>query len=224
MMAITCNEYSKVYWANYVSLEKEFLTTLQYVTLDVENYNTFSEAYIKLMLEIGSEIDVVLKLYCKILSSDFSKDRITDYCKCIKSEKPDFCEQKVKLINKELILNPWKNWALPTPCSPYWWTAYNKIKHERTDYGTINEISKEYYKFAHLENVLLAMAGLYHCSLSIYYELSSNEERDILIPLPGSRLFQMIGGVWDGMIFYQDYAFYIKNNRLIMAQGEGIYY
>lgn len=223
-MIITCSEYSKVYWANYVALEKEFLTTLQYVTLDLENYNTFSATYIKLMLEVGSEIDVVLKLYCKILRNGFSKDKITDYCECINSERPDFSNQNVKLINKELTLNPWENWALSNPCRPYWWIAYNKIKHERTDYGTINGVSKEYYKFANLENVLLAMAGLYHCSLAIYYELSSAEGRDILLPLPGSRLFRMSGGVWDGMIFYQDYAFYIKHNRLIMAQGEGIYY
>lgn len=223
-MSFTCDEYSKAYWANYVSLEKEFLTTLNYVTLDFENFDTFSGAYIKLMLEIGSEVDVVLKFYCKMLQDSFSGDKISDYRRLINSEKSDFYEQKVKLINKSFTIRPWINWGFSNPCNPYWWTAYNKIKHERTNYGTINSVSKEYYKFANLRNVLYAMAGLYHCSLSIYYELSLKEGRDVLIPLPGSRLFRMSGGVWDGMIFYQDYAFYIKNNRLIMGYGNGIYY
>ena len=58
---------------------KEFVSTLHYLSLDRENEEAFSQAYIKLLLELGSEIDVVFKQYCKNIDPSFRGEKITDY-------------------------------------------------------------------------------------------------------------------------------------------------
>lgn len=55
------DDFINNYWSQYRLLEKEYLNTLQFITLDEDNDNAFSQAYIKLILELGSEIDVVFK-------------------------------------------------------------------------------------------------------------------------------------------------------------------
>jgi len=35
------HKFLQLYWKNYISIEKEFVQTLNYVALDEENYNVF---------------------------------------------------------------------------------------------------------------------------------------------------------------------------------------
>lgn len=56
-----CKEFINTYWSQYILLEKEFVSTLHYLSLDRENEEAFSQAYLKLLLELGSEIDVAFK-------------------------------------------------------------------------------------------------------------------------------------------------------------------
>lgn len=60
-----------LYWNQYISIEKEFAETVNYVALAEDNYRTYSDAYIKIMLQLGSEVDIALKLYCQILDKQF---------------------------------------------------------------------------------------------------------------------------------------------------------
>lgn len=220
---MTSSEFCEQYWAHYISLEKEFANTLHYVSLSTENYSTFSEAYVKLMLEIGSEIDVLLKIYCKMLQNNFTGESIGNYQTCIRTNKNDFIVQEVDVCNTDIILKPWENWGETERKNPYWWIAYNKIKHERTDIGTINSITKAYYKFANLENTLSALAGLYQVLIYAYYLLANSENKRRLTPLPGSRIFTMVGDIWDSINFYGDFAFFVEEGELIY-ETSSIYY
>lgn len=76
------NEFN-IYWKQYIEIEKELNDILKYVTLSEENYNTFSDKFVKILLEIGSEIDVVIKEYCKEIDSSFSGANIDKYRECI---------------------------------------------------------------------------------------------------------------------------------------------
>lgn len=221
---MTSDKYSEIYWAQYVSLEKEFLETMRYVSLSIDNYKTFSQAYAKLMLEIGSEVDILLKLYCKMLQPDFNKDTIKDYQKCINENKQEFGAQVVKVKNTGVNLKPWESWMDSEPVSPRWWTVYNKVKHERTNKGTIGDQTKEYYKFANLENTLSALSALYQVFIYTYYQLASDEKKRILTPLPASRLFELSGGDWDNVNFYGDMAFFINEDGHLCYQTGNIYY
>ena len=84
---LNCDQFTDIYWAHYISLEKEFASTLRFVSIDPSNDNTFSEAYSKLLLEIGSEVDVVLKEYSKMLQATFIGDKIDQYRSLIQSDR-----------------------------------------------------------------------------------------------------------------------------------------
>lgn len=62
---MTKNEFIKVYWRQYLLLEKEFLNTSDYVSIDQENYSTFSNQYLKLLLAVCSEMDSIAEVLCK---------------------------------------------------------------------------------------------------------------------------------------------------------------
>ena len=99
--------------------------------------------------------------------------------------------------------------------TPWWWTAYNKVKHNRTSLVEIDGKKQEGYKFANQKYTMLALAGLYQIMVYLYQKLATDEGKKIVTPMPGSRLFKLIGGVWDSISFYGDSAFYINDGDLI---------
>ena len=226
---LTCDKFTDIYWAHYISLEREFVSTLHFVPIDPINSNTFSEAYSKLILGIGSEVDVVLKEYCKMLQPAFSGETIDHYRVLISTTKPDFCTQDVLILKNGRKVKPWLSWngsvveAGHVINNPHWWKIYNKVKHERTEIGTIALETKEYYKFATQDYTLLALAGLYQVLIYIYYELATAEGKQAVTPLPGSRIFELTGHIWNANQFYRDIAVYVENGELVMESGN-IYY
>lgn len=222
---LNCDQFIDVYWAHYISLEKEFASTMRFVAIDPDNENTFSEAYSKLLLGIGSEVDVVLKEYCKMLQATFTGNKIDQYKTLIHSIKPNFCTQDVLVLKTEDKIQPWLAWsgtvveAGNVINNPYWWKVYNKVKHERTEIGTIALETKEYYKFANQKYTMLALAGLYQVVIYMYYELATAEGKKVVTPLPGSRVFELTGGTWDTTQFNRDVAFYVDNGVLTMESS-----
>ena len=203
------DEFTKLFWSQYISLEKEFNETLHYVALDVNNETVYSQAYAKLMLEIGSEVDVVFKEYCRTIDPEFksSYKTIGRYKESITNNRPDFITQEVLIINYDRNLEPWAEWDLID--APWWWTAYNKVKHSRINVVEIEGVKQEGFKFATQKYTLLALAGLYQIMIFFFNKLSTDEGQSIKTPMPGSRLFMLSGGVWDDMVFYGDNALWI---------------
>jgi len=86
-------------------------------------------------------------------------------------------------------LQPWINWG--DNKNPNWWTDYNKIKHHRHDY----------YKRAHLKNLLNSMAGLfvllmfYHMHVAVHRKLSP---KPTLFNMPG--LFFRAPDIWGDIL------------------------
>ena len=220
-------EFLKIYWSQYISLEKEFLVTLQYLALDVKNEDAYSQAYAKLMLEIGSEVDVVFKEYCKTIDTNFknSYKTIDRYKESIKTCNPMFIQQEILVRNDYPTIKPWIEWnVLDKSVSPYWWTAYNKVKHNRTSVVQIDGIVQEGFKFANQKYALLALAGLYQIMVYFYQKIASIEKRRIVTPIPGSRIFKLIGGMWDSIDFYGDSALYIDENGNLIWETSMIHY
>ena len=58
-------EIIKIYWQQYLLLEKRMIELSDYVALDRKNYATFSNQFISMYLIICSEIDSVADEYCK---------------------------------------------------------------------------------------------------------------------------------------------------------------
>lgn len=145
------------YFEYYLELEKEFFSTESYVAIEKANYKTYSVHYNRLYQSICSEIDCILKEICKQIDSKSKASKITRYYSIIINNM-DKLKQETVYFNKQRIeIKPWKNWTKDK--SPTWWTYYNKVKHHRMEIE--EETNKQYYKYANLENVLNALAGLY---------------------------------------------------------------
>ncbi len=213
------DKFLQLYWRNYISIEKEFIRTLDYVTLDSENYGTFSSVFIKLMLQIGSEIDINAKLLCKIYNEHAKVKNIKDYRRIIINSEKDFCNAEVIILKKCNIssFKPWENWNNSENSeNPYWWRVYNNVKHERMGSDKIEDVEKDNYKFANLKNTLFALGGLYQLLIYIYFEWFGAKS-EIKVPIPGSHLFELSGNKWKNIKFYQDFAF------LLDARGHLLY-
>lgn len=59
--------FSKIFWKQYLLLEKDFLETDEFVTIHKSNYKTFSSRYTYLFLNTCSEIDSLAEEYCKVV-------------------------------------------------------------------------------------------------------------------------------------------------------------
>lgn len=122
-----------------------------------------------------SEIDVVGKIIAETYDSSFKKvdnKNIQKWGLLVHSAFPDIESSTVLFLNDKEI-TPWINWDYETyydkdnkfryrlkaeKKTPAWWTAYNKVKHERT---SPYKEGKTNYSRANLENLILAMAALY---------------------------------------------------------------
>src|SRR5437870_5618451 len=71
------------YWHHFLALESDFAATSRYVEFSRNNFATFSIEYVKLLLAIGSEVDVLCKLICEKLDNTASRKNINDYRACI---------------------------------------------------------------------------------------------------------------------------------------------
>ena len=80
---MTKEEFLSRVWGYYIMLENNFMDTFVYVEPVTKNNDTFSKEYGKLLLSIGSEIDVVCKELCKIIENktavDVSRYNVVDY-------------------------------------------------------------------------------------------------------------------------------------------------
>lgn len=211
---MTTREFKDLYWRNYMEIEKEFMKTFYYAKLCEDNMNVYSNAYIKLLLEICSELEAALDLLCTITDDGYvhkPDDDLRVYKKKILNKLSDFPDANVEASRRGIIVKPWERWK--TNKTPEWWTAYNKVKHERYRVGFIDEAIEggetevEYYKYANQRNVLSAIAALYQIHIYCFYYLAAKDDEYLKTPVPGSKLFKLSGEKWDEVTFYSEYAF-----------------
>jgi len=158
------------HWQHFLSLEKDFIETIEFVEIDPSNDAAFSIAYTKLLLSICSEIDVVAKLVCKSINPNSTASNIDGYRSEITGRYPNFHTVECLIPRYGLQIEPWANWSGVT--NPQWWTDHNKVKHQRNLHSAL----------ANQKNVKEGLCGLF--SLLLYYHHSELYSAD-LEPLPG---------------------------------------
>ena len=204
---MTDSVFHNQYWKQYILIEKEFKTSIKYVAIDTQNFSAYSDVYAKLLLQIGSEVDVVSKLLCKEMNPASSAGNILDYQSEIYVQFPEFGDVNVSC--DDLVLIPWEGWSTS---SPVWWKVYNGVKHNRNMLATYGSETKENYKYANQKNTLNALAGLYQLEQYLYTFVPHNQEEET--PLPGSRLFKLQNQDWEKKHFGQDSLFFVKEGCL----------
>lgn len=182
---MTIQEYNTKVWAFYLRLERDFIESLNYVEFAPDNYATYSVEYEKQLLSICSEIDVLCKLLCKEIEPSQSPGKIYEYAEILCGYS-GLTAANLRFETTGQCFVPFDGWTKSN--SPTWWQAYNKVKHNRTE--------SDNYKKGNLENVFMALAGLY--VLNRYYCKKISTSGVFNEPSPKSQIFSMVG--WQSSI------------------------
>lgn len=168
------NEKYMDYFLYYTELEKEFFATESFVTIEKDNFKTYSIKYNMLYQSICSEIDCLLKELCRLIDPSRKLSRIHEYHDVI-TEKYNYFKKETVIFNKSKIqIKPWSKWKKEK--APEWWSYYNKIKHHRFEKDDKNNYN---YKNANLKNLMNALAALY--IVEQYYMYSYDYSNEINI-------------------------------------------
>lgn len=187
-------EFKKNYLNHYCLLEQDFIETSKYVTISENNFNTYSSAYLKLLLTIGSEIDVMLDLLSKLYDPT-SKETGFGCSKTILKHEKDIKSLEIQIKNEDFSVYPWNSNGIPE-----WWTAYNEIKHNRNEKATKFDSSKKYYQYANLQNVLTSLAALLSLEFYTYRLLAIKENEKVFVPNIKS-IFKIKNSYWKDIEF-----------------------
>ena len=202
--------FERIYWKHYIALEGEFLKTSKYVEISRDNFKTYSIEYYRQYQSICSEVDVVLKLFCKIINGEQRANKINQYAKIILNNRTDFKNIEVKdIINCQINLKPWETWNIvgKKVKNPKWWQYYNRVKHERTSVGKDGEM---FFKKANLKNVINSLAALYILERYIYRELCGGSNSCPTVPSIQSNLFNITTEGWMNDILLANGNIWIK--------------
>jgi hypothetical protein len=157
------------HWNYLLAMDADLVQLSRYVEFDSRNYACFSIEITRLLLAAASEVDVVCKQVCRIANPSSAADNIVEYRDEITLAYPRLASFPVLMPRFGLTLQPWEAWQAGGV--PAWWTAYNKVKHERD----------AHYDRANLKNALNAVAGLFVVVLYLYKQKAEFGE---LVPSP----------------------------------------
>jgi hypothetical protein len=160
------------YWYYFISLEKEFIDSIQYVELDPSNDASYSIFYAKMLFSTCAEIEVVLKALCAKASPSTKVNNIDDYRNAVLLLYPKFHEIEIQIPRYSRSLKPWDTWSRPfitkEKNNPFWWYAYTGVKHNRaTEFREANQ-----------KNVLNALAALFAALIFFYQKEIDRGEID----------------------------------------------
>lgn len=177
---MTSQQFSKLFWKQYLLLEKDFLETDEFVSIDKSNFKTFSNRYTYLFLNICSEVDSIAGEYCKALGR--KPKNIAANIRVIVTKTPRIKNERVttKYPYEGIKITPFQSFEDKNVAK--WWSNYNLVKHARANEpsGTIPNS-----QLANLKSVLYALAGLYILCQNLYKLL---DESDLV--LEPSKLFE----------------------------------
>lgn len=147
-----------IHWNYFLSIEEDLYKLNRYVDFSKENDTTFSIEIARILMAASAEVDVVLKQLCFAINPSSTASNINHYHAPITGAISNFTTFKVTVPSQGLELQPWSSWTNNNP--PLWWTANNKVKHER----------HEHFNKASLKNCLNSVAGLYISVLHLYHD------------------------------------------------------
>jgi hypothetical protein len=160
----------EVHWNYLLAIEKDIDRLSRYVDFADDNFATYSIELARLLLTSAAEVDVVCKQICRNLDPTSTAHNVNQYRSELRKAYPTLHAFEVTMPRYGLQLRPWDEWKTAKGV-PFWWTAYNKIKHHRN----------VEYKRANLKNTLNAFAGLFVVTLYLY---KAKAELGELVPNP----------------------------------------
>ena len=127
---MTRREFVDTYWRYYLILEERFKNITRYIEPVSNNNGVYSIDLVSQLLDIGSEIDVVMKEISGFAQTDHKSMR--DYYAPITTKYPGICNQNITAFGEQ-----WKPFETWNGSKQYgnlnWWEMYNSVKHGRGD-------------------------------------------------------------------------------------------
>jgi len=134
------------HWDYFLALEEDLARLARYIHFSNENLKTYSIEFARLLMASTQEVDALFRQICANNGSKAEKE--SEYRAFFsKGDYVKMREIEVSVRSYGLTFTPFKHWISNAPT---WWTANNKIKHER----------HAHFQEASLENVLNAMSAL----------------------------------------------------------------
>lgn len=160
------------HWNYFLAVEEDLMNLSRYIEFDKKNFQTYSIELARLLMTATQEIDVLFRQICAIKGTTGKNE------KGYRTEIPKFYGNlpslDVNIQRYNLVFLPFDSWTQAPSSTPLWWTANNKVKHQR----------HRSFDQASLENVLNASAGLFVANLYFYDAVDC-----IDILSPGPNLF-----------------------------------
>lgn len=186
---------SKNFWNYFLSIEGDLKNTSRYVDFSEKNKKTYSIEFARIIMTSTQEIDVIMKEICNISNTDADKNmynKINHYKTRIEKVAPEFFNEEVFISKYNIRFKPWDEWR--NNVSPSWWSANNKIKHERS----LN------FELATLENAIYSLGALLVTNI-YYYKLyhENNEQKSY-------RLKDITGKIGGSSFIKLDSKYYSK--------------
>lgn len=159
---------SKLHWNYFLALERDLEVVSRYIEFCPANFSTYSIELAHLLFAAASEVDVIAKSLCQILSPVSPCKNIDQYRTIITNGLPTLPAIQIFVPRYGHTLTPWDNWAHGT--NPDWWHSYNNVKHERN----------KYFHEATLKNALNALGALLILIFYYYsYTLSQTSNKPL---------------------------------------------
>ena len=147
------------HWNYLLALDSDLAHLSRYIEFDGRNFDCFSLEIARILLAGAAECDVVAKQLCEVVEPGCGADNVNSYREIIVRHLPQLMAFEVIISRYGLSLLPWDEWQQPTGV-PLWWTANNRVKHER----------HVHFHQATLNNVLNAVGGLFVLLLYLYID------------------------------------------------------
>ena len=148
----------EVHWNYLLAIEKDLENLSRFVEFHDDNFKCYSIEISRILMASAAEVDVVCRQICVELNNTSKADNILDYRTEILNHHKKIPSYTVIIPRYGLEMTPWSNWKNRKHMVPFWWTAYNKIKHHR----------HTNYHLGNLKNALNAAAGLFVMTLYLY--------------------------------------------------------
>lgn len=135
-------------WDYMRMIEREFVRTLDFVSLSEEHAEVHSNEYAKLLLLAGSEADNLMKFIAS-RAANAPVTNVKKYQAVLCAYYSDFHTVEISVPRNNRSVLPFAAWAKKEN-APEWWKAYNGVKHDR----------HANFREANQENCLQAIAAL----------------------------------------------------------------
>lgn len=176
------SEFLKLYWKQYISLERDLINMSDYVDIDSKNYGCFSNNFAKIFMMACSELDSLAEVFASIVKKDRSENgkmpiTFPQKINMLLYEYPNLSNKRVSTRKSVCNLNfvPFSNFKENEAGD--WWKDYNLVKHNRTESKSEGKYN---YEKANLKNTMMSLAALFLlcCLISEYIDEKAKLEPD----------------------------------------------